>query len=200
MRRDKNTRAQLHETPPCWNLYSLFTRCASLSVVTVFYSVRRFWFCIKFSLVVYTNWCRDQDIDRPFIEHEWKQTDSTWRRIGVRLAFCVFSEVEACRYTSGRYRWMNWSNVWPRLCDAPHTLWWSPTDSMRSANLAASELVKSSILRAILCKNQRKWEMKNFEPPTQIYLEVGPHEGCSRMSIIEVITCLLYTSPSPRDA
>ena len=35
-------RAQLHETPPCWNLYSLFTRCVSLSVVTEFYSFRRF--------------------------------------------------------------------------------------------------------------------------------------------------------------
>lgn len=45
--------------------------------------------------------------------------------------------------------------------------------------------------RAILCKNQTKWEMKNFEPPTQIYMEVGPHEGCSKMSIIEVITQLL---------
>ena len=32
-------------------------------------------------------------------------------------------------------------------------------------------------LRAVLCKNQTKWEMKNFEPPTQIYMEVGPHEG-----------------------
>ena len=40
-------------------------------------------------------------------------------------------------------------------------------------------------LRAVLCKNQTKWEMKNFEPPTQIYMEVGPHEGCSKMSIIE---------------
>ena len=29
--------------------------------------------------------------------------------------------------------------------------------------------------------------MKNFERPTQIYMEVGPHEGCSKMSIIEVI-------------
>ena len=43
-------------------------------------------------------------------------------------------------------------------------------------------------LRAVLCKNQTKLEMKNFEPPTQIYMEVGPHEGCSKMSIIEVIT------------
>ena len=43
-------------------------------------------------------------------------------------------------------------------------------------------------LRAILCNNQTKWEMKNFEPPTQIYMEVGPHEECSKMSIIEVIT------------
>ena len=33
-------------------------------------------------------------------------------------------------------------------------------------------------LRAVLCKNQTKWEMKNFEPPTPIYMEVGPHEGC----------------------
>ena len=46
-------------------------------------------------------------------------------------------------------------------------------------------------LRAVLCKNQRKWEIKNFEPPTQIYMEVGPHEGCSKMSITEVITQLL---------
>ena len=46
-------------------------------------------------------------------------------------------------------------------------------------------------LRAVLCKNQTKLEMKNFEPPTQIYMEVGPHEGCSKMSIIEVITQLL---------
>ena len=30
--------------------------------------------------------------------------------------------------------------------------------------------------------------MKIFEPPTQIYMEVGPHEGCSKMSIIEVMT------------
>ena len=30
--------------------------------------------------------------------------------------------------------------------------------------------------------------MKNFEPPTQIYMEVGPHEECSKMSLIEVIT------------
>ena len=43
------------------------------------------------------------------------------------------------------------------------------------------------VLRAILCKNQTKWEMENFEPPTQIYMEVGPHEECSEMSIIEVI-------------
>ena len=33
--------------------------------------------------------------------------------------------------------------------------------------------------------------MKNFEAPTQIYMEVGPYEGCSKMSIIEVITQLL---------
>ena len=46
-------------------------------------------------------------------------------------------------------------------------------------------------LRAILCKNQTKWEMKNFDPPNQIYMEVGPHEGWSKMSIIEVITQLL---------
>ena len=43
-------------------------------------------------------------------------------------------------------------------------------------------------LRAILCKNQTKWETKNFEPLTQIYMEVGPHEECSKMSLIEVIT------------
>ena len=43
-------------------------------------------------------------------------------------------------------------------------------------------------LRAILCKNQTKWEMKNFEHPTQIYMVVGPHEGCSKMPITEVIT------------
>ena len=43
-------------------------------------------------------------------------------------------------------------------------------------------------LRGVLCKNQTKWEIKNFEPTTQIYMEVGPHEGCSKMSIIEVIT------------
>ena len=47
------------------------------------------------------------------------------------------------------------------------------------------------LLRAVLCKNRTKWEMKNFEHPTQIYMEVGPHEGCSKMSIIEVITQLL---------
>ena len=41
-------------------------------------------------------------------------------------------------------------------------------------------------LRAILRKNQTKLEMKNFDPPTQIYMEVGPHEGCSKMSIIDV--------------
>ena len=46
----------------------------------------------------------------------------------------------------------------------------------------------NSTLRAILCKNQTKWEMKNFEPPTQIYLKVGSHEECSKMSVIEVIT------------
>ena len=39
-------------------------------------------------------------------------------------------------------------------------------------------------LRAVLCKNQTKWEMKNFEPPTQIYMEVGPHEGCYKCCII----------------
>ena len=50
---------------------------------------------------------------------------------------------------------------------------------------------KNANLRAVLCKNQTKWEMKNFEPPSQIYMEVGPHEGCSKMSIIEVITQLL---------
>ena len=49
-------------------------------------------------------------------------------------------------------------------------------------------LVFFSSLRAILYKDQTKWEMKNFEPPTQIYMEVGPHEGCSKMSVIEVIT------------
>ena len=43
-------------------------------------------------------------------------------------------------------------------------------------------------LRAILCKYQTVWEMTNFDPPTQIYKEVRPHEGCSKMSIIEVIT------------
>ena len=43
-------------------------------------------------------------------------------------------------------------------------------------------------LKAILCKSQTKLEMKNFDPPTQIYMEVGPHEGCSKMPIIEVIT------------
>ena len=36
----------------------------------------------------------------------------------------------------------------------------------------------AAILRAVLCKNQTKLEMKNFEAPTQIYMEVGPHEGC----------------------
>ena len=46
------------------------------------------------------------------------------------------------------------------------------------------EKLKGASLGAILCKNQSKWEMKNFEPPTQIYMEVGPHEGCSKMSII----------------
>ena len=61
----------------------------------------------------------------------------------------------------------------------------------------ATEVVVSDMndiaahLRAVLCKNQTKWEMKNFEHPTQIYMEVGPHEGCSKMSIIEVITQLL---------
>ena len=53
------------------------------------------------------------------------------------------------------------------------------------------KLPKLHHLRALLCKNQTKWEMKNFEPPTQIYMEVGPREGCSKMSIIEVITQLL---------
>lgn len=43
-------------------------------------------------------------------------------------------------------------------------------------------------LRAILSKNQITWEMKNFEPPSEIYMEVGPYEGCSKMSVIEVIT------------
>ena len=46
-------------------------------------------------------------------------------------------------------------------------------------------------LRAFLCKNQTKLEMKNFDPPprpTQIYMEVGPHEVCSKMPIIELIT------------
>ena len=27
-------------------------------------------------------------------------------------------------------------------------------------------LAQNPILRAILCKNQTKWEMKNFDPPT----------------------------------
>ena len=49
-------------------------------------------------------------------------------------------------------------------------------------------LVLKHYLRAILCKNQTKWEMKNFDPPTQIYMEIGLQEGCSKMSIIEVIT------------
>ena len=48
-----------------------------------------------------------------------------------------------------------------------------------------------SNLRAVLCKNRTKGQMKNFQHPTQIYMEVGPHEGCSKMSIIEVITQLL---------
>lgn len=52
-----------------------------------------------------------------------------------------------------------------------------------------SPIILRCSLRAILCiKNQTKWEMKDFEHPTQIYMEVGPHEGCSKMSIIEVIT------------
>ena len=52
-------------------------------------------------------------------------------------------------------------------------------------------LMIQSCLRAVLCKNQTKLEMKNFEPPSQIYMEVGRHDGCSKMSIIEVITQLL---------
>ena len=50
----KEKRDRLHERPPCWNLYSLFTPCVSLSVDTALYSVRRLWFCIKYSLVVFT--------------------------------------------------------------------------------------------------------------------------------------------------
>ena len=53
------------------------------------------------------------------------------------------------------------------------------------------DLALRALLRAILCKNQTKLEMKNFDPPTQIYMEVGPHEGYSKISIIEVITYLL---------
>ena len=49
-------------------------------------------------------------------------------------------------------------------------------------------MFKAAYLRAILSKNQTNFEMKNFEPPTQIYMAVGPHEGCSKMPIIEVIT------------
>ena len=45
--------------------------------------------------------------------------------------------------------------------------------------------------RTVSLKNQTKWEMRNFEPPTQFYMEVGPQDGCSKMSIIEVITSLL---------
>ena len=43
--------------------------------------------------------------------------------------------------------------------------------------------------RTVSLKNQTKWEMTHFESPTQFYMEVGPHEGCSKMSIIEVIHC-----------
>ena len=39
-----------------------------------------------------------------------------------------------------------------------------------------------SALRAILCKNQTKLEMKNFYPPNQIYMEVGPHKGCVKIN------------------
>ena len=36
---------------------------------------------------------------------------------------------------------MNRSNVWPRLCVAPHTLWCSPTDSMRSSKFRVSQII-----------------------------------------------------------
>ena len=32
------------------------------------------------------------------------------------------------------------------------------------------------MFRAILCKNQTKWEMKNFDPPTQICTQVASIE------------------------
>ena len=44
------------------------------------------------------------------------------------------------------------------------------------------------VLRANLRKNQTEWELKIFEASTQIYMEVGLYEECSKMSIIEVIT------------
>ena len=47
-------------------------------------------------------------------------------------------------------------------------------------------------LRAILCENQTKWEMKIFyPPPTQVGMQEDIHGGCSKMAIIEVITQLL---------
>ena len=60
--------------------------------------------------------------------------------------------------------------------------------NIKSLHTTNSPPLRATYLRAILCKNQTKWEMKNFDPPTQICMEVGPHEGCSKMSIIRVIT------------
>ena len=64
----------------------------------------------------------------------------------------------------------------------------SPLSKFIDLSLTDQIRLYASLLGAILRKNQTKWEMENFEPPTKIFIEVGPYEGCSKMSIIEVIT------------
>ena len=64
-----------------------------------------------------------------------------------------------------------------KLFDRHFQLHHSRDGTTEEQNEALASLLRAN-LRAVLCKNQTKWEMKNFELPTQIDMEVGPHEGC----------------------
>ena len=45
------------------------------------------------------------------------------------------------------------------------------------------------MLRAILCKNQGKWEMKNFDPPSNFACNIDIVRGCLTMFGLLLATC-----------
>ena len=66
---------------------------------------------------------------------------------------------------------------------------YNDVEESNSSNLISWQevLIERRSLRAILCNNQTKWEMKNFDP-LLICMQVDIHGGCSKVAIIEVIT------------